>query len=310
LGGLAPSTAGGRALTVRRLRAFITLARLPFLFGGFAGFALGAAVARHDGYALDWRAYVWGQILVTAFHLMVHFANDYFDQASDALTTRTAWSGGSGVLAANELPPWVALAAAFGCVAIGFAALARIAVGGNLALVLVGIAIAVLAWCYSAPPLRLLARGLGELDAVAVVAVLVPLAGYATFAHATGEHALLATIPGAFAMVAMMLSVEIPDAPADAQTGKRTLVVRWGVAYAAIAARTFASGAVCLLLLLGSAIFNPPAVAYLAIIPAALVAGGYAVPHLIAQYAWATIPFLGVAIYALTTLAALALVVG
>jgi 1,4-dihydroxy-2-naphthoate octaprenyltransferase len=123
---------------VRRLRAFITLARLPFLFGGFAGFALGAAVARHDGYALDWRAYVWGQILVTAFHLMVHFANDYFDQASDALTTRTAWSGGSGVLAANELPPWVALAAAFGCVAIGFAALARIAVGGNLALVLVG----------------------------------------------------------------------------------------------------------------------------------------------------------------------------
>jgi 1,4-dihydroxy-2-naphthoate octaprenyltransferase len=293
---------------VRRLRAFITLARLPFLFGGFAGFALGAAVARHDGYALDWRAYVWGQLLVTAFHLMVHFANDYFDQATDALTDRTAWSGGSGVLAAGALPPWVALAAAFGCVAIGFAAVARSAVAGNLALVLIGIAIAVLAWFYSAPP-RLLARGLGELDAVAVVAVLVPLAGYAAFAHTIGTRALLATVPGAFAMVAMMLSVEIPDAPADAQTGKRTLVVRWGVAYASIAARTFASGSVCLLILLGSTIFNPPAGAYLAIVPAALVAGGYAVPHLIAHYAWATIPFLGVAIYALTTLAALALVV-
>jgi len=294
---------------VQRLRAFIALARLPFLFGGFAGFALGAAVAHHDGYALDWRAYVWGQVLVTAFHLMVHFANDYFDQATDALTTRTAWSGGSGVLADGALPPWVALAAAFVCIAIGFAAVARVAVAGNVALVLVGIAIAVLAWFYSAPPLRLLARGLGELDAVAVVAVLVPLAGYTTFAHAIGVHALLATIPGAFAMVAMMLSVEIPDAPADTQTGKRTLVVRWGVGYAAIAARTFASGAVCLLLLLGSAVFNAPPVAYLAIFPAALIAGGYAVPHLIAHYAWSTIPFLGVAIYALTTLAAIALVV-
>ena len=295
---------------MQRLRAFIALARLPFLFGGFAGFALGAAVARHDGFALDWRAYAWGQLLVTSFHLMVHFANDYFDQAGDALTTRTAWSGGSGVLAAGELPPWVALAAALACVAIGFAALGQVAVSGNLALLLTGVAIAGLAWFYSAPPLRLLARGLGELDAVAVVAVLVPLAGYATFAHAIDAHALLATVPGAFAMVAMMLSVEIPDAVADRQTGKRTLVVRWGVAYAAIAARTFASGAVCLLLLLGSMIFNPPAVAYLAIVPVAVVAGGYAVPHLIAQYAWATIPFLGVAIYALTTLAAIAIVCG
>ncbi len=54
-----------------------------------------------------------------------------------------------------------------------------------------------------------------------------------------------------FAMFAMMLSVEIPDAAADAATGKRNLVVRWGVESAAIAARTFASGAVLLLLACG-----------------------------------------------------------
>jgi len=293
---------------VRRLRAFISLARLPFLFGGFAGFALGAAVARFDGYALDWRAYLWGQLLVTSFHLMVHFANEYFDQAGDALTTRTAWSGGSGVLCAGALPPWVALAAALACVAAGAFAVLRAAAVGNVVLALVGCAIALLAWFYSAPPLRLLARGLGELDALAVVAVLVPLAGYATFASTIGAHVVLATVPGASAMIAMMLSVEIPDVVADAATGKRNLVVRWGVAPAAIVARTFATGAVLLLLLLGIIAFDPPAVAYLAVIPAAIVAGGYAVPHLIAHYEWATIPFLGVAMYALTTLAALAIV--
>ena len=289
------------------LRAFLQLARLPFLFGGFAGFALGAAVARFDGYAIDWRAYAWGQLLVTSFHLMVHFSNDYFDQATDKLATRTPWSGGSGVLAAGDLAPRVALIAAFACVAIGSGATLHAVVRGNWWLALTGCVIAVLAWCYSAPPARLLARGLGELDSVAVVGVLVPFAGYATFAHALGVHVLVAALPSACAMFAMMLSVEIPDAVADAATGKRTLVVRWGIAYAAIAARTFATGAVLVVLLCGGA-FAPPVAAYLSVLPAAIVSGGYAVPHLIAHLEFATIPFLGVAIYAAATCAMLAIV--
>lgn len=293
---------------MRRLRAFVRLARLPFLFGGFAGFALGAIVARYDGHAIDWRAYAWGQLLVTSFHLMVHFANDYFDQATDALTTRTAWSGGSGVLAAGDLPPRVALIAAFVCIACGLVATAHVLIAGNVVLALTGLAILALAWCYSAPPARLLARGLGELDTVAVVGVLVPCAGYAAIAGAVGAHVLIAVLPGAFAMFAMMLSVEIPDAVADAATQKRTLVVRWGVAYAAIVARTFATGAVCVLMLVASMTFAPPALAYLALIPPAIVAGAYAVPHLIAHLAFATIPFLGVALFAITTCAMIAIV--
>jgi len=293
---------------VRSVLAFIRLARLPFLFGGFAAFALGAIVARFDGHALDPRSYLLGQFLVTSFHLMVHFDNDYHDQASDALTTRTAWSGGSGVLVTNELSPRVALWASRVCIGVGLAFTANAFFGGNLALAAIGIAIFFLASSYSLPPIRLLARGLGELDAVAVVAVLVPLAGYATFARTIGPHALLATIPGAIAMFGMMLSVEIPDARADAATGKRNLVVRWGVAYAAIVARTFATFAPLAVLLVTSAAFAPPVYAYLAVIPIALVALAYTAPHLVAHLAFATIPFLGVALFGLTTCATLAIV--
>jgi 1,4-dihydroxy-2-naphthoate octaprenyltransferase len=288
---------------VRRVRAFVRLARPAFLIGGFAGFGLGAAVARFDGFALDWRGYLWGQAIVTAFHLMVHFANDYFDQAS-----RTAWSGGSGVLPTGALPPWVALAAARACAVTGLALSVGVALGGNPNLALVGVAIAALAWVYSAPPVRLLARGLGELDTVAVVALLVPLAGYAAFANGLGAHALLATIPGACAMFAMMLSVEIPDVAADAATGKRNLVVRWGTASAAVAARTFASSAVLLLLLVGSVGFAAPPVAFASVIPVALVAGALAAPRFVAQLAFATVPFLGVALYGLTTCAGIVIV--
>jgi len=293
---------------VRRVRAFVRLARPAFLIGGFAGFGLGAAVARYDGFALDWRAYLWGQLIVTAFHLMVHFANDYFDQATDALATRTAWSGGSGVLTAGALPPWVALAAARVCAAIGLAATLRALLAGNPNLAWLALAIGGLAWAYSAPPVRLLARGLGELDAIAVVAVLVPLAGYAAFAHALDARALLAVLPGACAMFAMMLSVEIPDVAADAATGKRNLVVRWGVAYAAIAARTFATSAVLVLIYVANIGFAAPPAAFLAVIPVAIVAGAFAVPHYVAHLRFASLPFLGVALYGLTACAGIVIV--
>jgi 1,4-dihydroxy-2-naphthoate polyprenyltransferase len=293
---------------VRRAAAFLRLARPVFLAGGFAGFALGAAVARFDGYPLDWRLYLWGQFIVTAFHLMVHFANDYFDQETDVLGTRTFWSGGSGVLPEGALAPSVALLAARACAAAGLAATLGAACAGEGWLASVGLAIGALAWAYSAPPLRLLASGFGELDTVVVVALLVPFAGYAASAHALGAHVVLATIPGACAMFAMILAVEIPDVAADSASGKRNLVVRWGVANAAIAARTFATSAVLMVLLVGSIAFGTPAPAFLSVIPVALVAAALAAPQYVAHLSFATFPFLGVALYGLTTCAGVVIV--
>jgi 1,4-dihydroxy-2-naphthoate octaprenyltransferase len=265
-------------------------------------------VARFDGYAVGLLAYVCGQVMVTAFQLMVHFANDYYDQEPDALTTRTAWSGGSGVLPEGALAPRVALTAAIVCASIGLLATVCAGVSGNGVLALCGLVIGALAWAYSAPPFRLLARGLGELDTVVVVAVLVPIAGYASTAATIGVHALLAALPCACAMFAMTLAVEVPDVAADAATGKRNLVVRWGVGSAAIAARTFASGAVLLLLLVGGNGFAAPPVAFLAVIPAFVVAAAFAAPQYVAHLTFATFPFLGVALYASTTLAGLVIV--
>jgi 1,4-dihydroxy-2-naphthoate octaprenyltransferase len=294
---------------LRRIVAFARLARPAFLAGGFTGFALGAAVARFDGFAIDWRAYALGQVLVTSFHLMVHFANDYFDQETDAITVRTAWSGGSGVLPNGELPPWIALAASLVCAASGLAATAVEFAAGNVTLAVVGLVIGVLGWGYSAPPLRFLARGLGELDTIAVVAILVPLAGYAAFAQRIAPHALLATVPGACAMFAMMLTVEIPDRAADAATGKRNLVVRWGTQRAVRVARGLAAGAVVALLAVGSATFAAPAIVVLAALPVAAIAAAYAAVDRLARIPLVSPELLGVALYAVTTCAALAIVI-
>ena len=208
--------------------AFIRLSRPLFLYGGFAGVALGAAVARSEGRPIDVAAYLWAQSLVTSFQLMVHYANDYFDREADAGATRTAWSGGSGVLTAGALPHGVALGAALVCAALGLAATARFALAGNTTVAWLGIAIATLAWCYSAPPVRFAASGLGELDTALVVAVLVPFVGYAAFAARIDESMTGVVTSTALAMFAMMLCVELPDAGCDRAAGKRNLVVRLG----------------------------------------------------------------------------------
>jgi 1,4-dihydroxy-2-naphthoate octaprenyltransferase len=290
------------------LIAFARLARPKFLAGGFTGFALGAVVARFDGFAIDWPAYLLGQVMVTAYHLMVHFGNDYFDQETDAITVRTAWSGGSGVIPNGELPARVALIASLACGAIGIAATIAEAARGNPLVATLGVAICCLGWSYSAPPMRLLARGLGELDTIAVVAVLVPLTGYAAFAGALGPHAFAATLPGACAMFAMMLTVEIPDVTADAATGKRNLVVRWGAPRAKVVARALAAGTALLLILVGVLAFASVPAALLAAVPVALLAGAYAAVDRLRAIPLVSPELLGVGLYALTTCAAIAIV--
>ncbi len=213
---------------MRAIRAFLRLSRPLFLYAGFAGVALGAAVAAWSGRHIDPASYAWAQALVTAFHLMVHYANEYYDRDGDHAVERTVWSGGSGVLAGGELAPRVALIAAGACAAAGLAVTTRFALAGNSVIALLGLAIFAFAWCYSAPPVRLAARGLGELDAALVVGMLVPCAGYAAFTGRLDAEILRPALVCGLAMLGMMVAVELPDKQADAAAGKRNWVVRFG----------------------------------------------------------------------------------
>jgi 1,4-dihydroxy-2-naphthoate octaprenyltransferase len=212
---------------LRRLRSFARLTRPLFLVGGFVGGGLGTAMAAYEAHgAIDWTAYGVAQLAITSFHLMTHYANDFFDRHGDALTVRTPFSGGSGALVDGSLPASVALGASLVCLATGALAAGALAARGLALAASLAALICLLAWAYSAPPLRFSGRGLGELNAALVVAVLVPLCAFAAQARPLDARALFSTLPGAAAMFAMMLAVEFPDLAADAASGKRNLVVR------------------------------------------------------------------------------------
>jgi 1,4-dihydroxy-2-naphthoate polyprenyltransferase len=282
---------------VRALLAFVRLSRPLFLYGGVAGVALGAAVAAFAGRRLDLATYGWAQLLVTAFQLMVHYANDYYDRDGDLASVRTPWSGGSGVIASGALPRSAAWNAAVACAAIGGAASSHFALAGNGIVAALGGAIFILAWAYSAPPVRLAGRGLGEADTALIVGVLVPAVGYAAFARTVDDRLLTAALPCFVALLAMMLCVELPDAGTDRVAGKRTLVVRWGPSRTwGIAAGLAGAAAVIALALAGRTAHAPGA---LLLLPACVAAAGVALAAL-RDPRPATLAFRGVALYAST----------
>jgi 1,4-dihydroxy-2-naphthoate polyprenyltransferase len=238
------------------LGAFLKLGRPHFLLGGLVLFGLGAALAAVSGADIDWRRYFWGQSLVTATQWMTH-ANDYFDLAADrANTTPTRWSGGSRVLVRGGVAPRAALVASLVLAVAALAALGVLAAHPATPpwTAPIGLLILSLSWCYSAPPLRLLRRGLGEATTALVVTLLTPLLGFYLQRGAIEPVLFLACFPLCCLQFAMLLTIELPDAAGDATQGKRTLVVRWGpewAAHRAVALLGLAFGSLPLLFLLG-----------------------------------------------------------
>jgi len=208
---------------------FLRATRLPFLTATFVPVALGVAVAARDG-VFEWRLALLTLLGAAFVHLGVNVANDVFDTlsgADEANVNPTQFSGGSRVILYGLLSmrQMVAMMAAFyaGAVAIGlYLAVTR----GFWPLVGIGAAGVFLSIWYTAPPLRLVHRGLGELCvALGFGPVMVLGAHYVQAQRFSGE-ALFVSLPVAILIALVLYVNEIPDRPADAAAGKRTLPVR------------------------------------------------------------------------------------
>ena len=95
-----------------------------------------------------------------------------------------------------------------------------------------------MAWAYSAPPFKLMSRGMGELAITAGWLLVVLGTDYVQ----RGELAVLALVAGlpfALLVAAILYINQFPDRRADEAAGKRTVVVRLG-------ARTASRGYVAL----------------------------------------------------------------
>ena len=220
-----------------QLTYFLKLTRLQFLLGSGIFYVVGALMARYESGRLDVQMLVLGLVTMWLLQLSTHFLNEYYDQGGDqANRHRTLFSGGSGVLAEGRLAPTVARWAGVGTTILAIMMLVTLTLNfttfGVTTIGLFTLA-AIGAVGYSAPPLAFVERGLGELDATLIVALLVPLFGYSVQTGRSSLTLVLAYMPLAALILANMLNVAFPDFEADRITSKRTLVVILGPDHAA-----------------------------------------------------------------------------
>jgi 1,4-dihydroxy-2-naphthoate octaprenyltransferase len=206
--------------------------RAEFLPASVMAVFLGTAVAHARTGTFDPFLFALALAGVVFIHLGTNVANDYFDHRSgnDACNTEFVrpFTGGSRLIQENLISPGAVLALA----ALLFAA--AIVIGAALAVLrgpyivllgAVGIASGVF---YVAPPVNLASRGFGEIFIGLNFGVLAVAGSYFVQTRAFSWESVVASLPIAVLIAAVVFINEFQDMNADARAGKRTLVVRMG----------------------------------------------------------------------------------
>lgn len=234
---------------------YLAATRPAFLSVTLAGCLIGLATAGANGVPVDFAKAFLSVLFALVAHAGVNVVNDYHDALSGADAANDGrlfpFTGGSrfiqnGVVGVREtgifghalllavIPPglWLAWHSAPGLLLIGLAGL-------------------VIGWAYSAPPLKLMCRGVGEFAIVAAWLLVVVGADFVQRGAFAWEPAL-AGLPFALLVANILYINQFPDRAADARAGKFTAVVRlgarrarWGyLAIALLAYSTLAAAAI------------------------------------------------------------------
>jgi 1,4-dihydroxy-2-naphthoate octaprenyltransferase len=206
--------------------AFFPASVVPVLVGS----AWGYRVVGH----LDWVVAALALVATLCVHLGANVLNDVGDEicGTDRINDERIfpYTGGSrviqnGVMSLREMTR-------YGIALLGASVLPGVAlvVLRGPAVLLFGIVGVLLGVLYSLPRVQLVGRGMGE-AAIAVAFGVLPVSGAAWLQSGRLDWAaLLISLPVGLWVADILLMNEVPDAKADAQVGKRTLVVRFGIA--------------------------------------------------------------------------------
>jgi len=216
------------------LRTWAMASRAPFFVAPIIPSILGGAVACYDG-SFDLPLFLFVILGTVLAHAGTNFMNDYFDWRSGAdldNRDRTPFSGGSPFLPGGTLRPGSVLWAGLGCFSLGLLVAVDLALRVGWPVLAIAGAGGFIGYFYTAPPLRLGYRGVGEL---ATGLAMGPLTVIGVYYVMTGRFALepvIASLPIGLLVAIILYVNEVPDYETDRRAGKRHLVVLLGKARA------------------------------------------------------------------------------
>jgi 1,4-dihydroxy-2-naphthoate octaprenyltransferase len=216
---------------MRLLYALFGMSRPIQLVAVSLVYTLGTFIAMGQDIELNESTLLLGYLALIPTSASIHFANEYADHETDALTERTPFSGGSGALQRTGVHPVVAIRAAWVSLILGAVIYVTAFMAGFLTLS-VGAVLAFGAffgWMYSLPPLQLAWHGWGELDNALLGGVALPVYGYTVHVGSADLAVVIACIPFGLLVFINLLATTWADRDADAKVGKFTLATRWSI---------------------------------------------------------------------------------
>lgn len=226
--------------------AYVAATRPPFILASVIPIFLGLGYCIYDGYAINWLNALLTLLAGVLLHAAINVLNDYYDalNGTDDLNQERVFpfTGGSRFIQNEVLTRKQTLFYGIGLVlAVLVIAIYLISQTG-MTLFWLGLFGILLGWGYSAPPLNLNSRGLGELSVLAGFGLL-PLG---TYLVQTGELSLmlvLVSLPVGLLTANLLYINQFPDRKADIQANKlhwvarlSPHVARWGYVLIALLA--------------------------------------------------------------------------
>ncbi len=260
----APREPDRARLARQPIRRWFLATRPAFLLLALVAAGIGLAASHASGLEL---APTWAVVTLlgaASLHAAVNVHNDYFDDINGTDPNNRErifpFTGGSRMIQNGVMTRRATRHLAWALYALTIVIGLLLLVPAGLSLLWLGLVGLVLGWAYSAPPLALNRRGLGELTVALGFGLLMPLG--ADLVQRGALHALPLWAGLGFALMTadLLLINQFPDLDADRVAGKRHWVVRLGRGRSRHVYLVIATGAYLLPALLVTIDRLPPAV--------------------------------------------------
>ncbi|MBC8449748.1 MAG: 1,4-dihydroxy-2-naphthoate octaprenyltransferase [Chloroflexi bacterium] len=220
-----------------RVKLWLAETRAPFFTATIVPILLGAVVAWARGEPFHWGLFLLTLLGGLLMHAGANMINDYMDhlRGTDVVNVEFVrpFTGGSRMIQEGLLTPRQILTASLLCFALGSVVGFYLASVRGWVILLIGAVGLFSAVFYVTPGFSLSALGVGELFIGLNFGVLMTLGAYIVQTGRFSWEAVLASLPVALLIAAVLYINEFQDAAADAAVGRTHLVVRLGKRLAA-----------------------------------------------------------------------------
>jgi 1,4-dihydroxy-2-naphthoate octaprenyltransferase len=215
------------------LRIVFLASRPQYLGASVAPVLVGSALGYATAGSFNFVLFALAALSIMALHAGANVINDYFDHLSrnDWVNRNpTPFSGGSRFIQKGMLSPKATLLAGLAYLAIGSGiGLLIVLLTRSLFILGIGIVGVLGAFFYTAWPIRLGYRGIGEVVIGFLFGILPVYGSYYLQARSLDLLPLFPALIVAILIFLVIFINEFPDLPADRQVNKKTMIVALGV---------------------------------------------------------------------------------